>query len=43
MGRKKITNLFPDYIRTGKADLEVLSQLVLSAKGERSMNVYANE
>ena len=43
MGRKKITNLFPDYIRTGKADLEVLSQLVLSAKGERSMNDFANE
>ena len=37
MGRKKITNLFPDYIRTGKADLEALSQLVLSAKGSRSM------
>ena len=43
MGRKKITNLFPDYIRTGKADLEVLSQLVLSAKGKRSMNDFANE
>ena len=42
MGRKKITNLFPDYIRTGKADLEVLSQLVLSAKGKRSMNDFAN-
>lgn len=43
MGRKKITNLFPDYIRTGNADLEALSQLVLSAKGERSMNDFANE
>lgn len=42
MGRKKITNLFPDYIRTGKADLEALSQLVLSAKGSRSMNDFAN-
>ena len=43
MGRKKITNLFPDYIRTGKADLEALSQLVLSAKGSRSMNDFAND
>ena len=43
MGRKKITNLFPDYIRTGKADLEMLSQLVLRAKGSRSMNDFANE
>lgn len=43
MGRKKITNLFPDYIRTGKADLEALSQLVLRAKGSRSMNEFANE
>lgn len=43
MGRKKITNLFPDYIRTGKADLEALSQLVLNAKGSRSMNDFANE
>lgn len=43
MGRKKITNLFPDYIRTGKADLEALSLLVLSAKGSRSMNDFANE
>lgn len=42
MGRKKITNLFPDYIRTGKADLEMLSQLVLQAKGSRSMNDFAN-
>lgn len=41
MGRKKITNLFPDYIRTGKADLEMLSQLVLQAKGSRSMNDFA--
>ena len=39
MGRKKITNLFPDYIRTGKADLEVLSQLVLSAKGVRGKHI----
>ena len=43
MGRKKITNLFPDYIRTGKADLETLSQLVLRAKGSRSMNDFAKE
>ena len=43
MGRKKITNLFRDYIRTGKADLEALSQLVLSAKGSRSMNDFAND
>ncbi len=43
MGRKKITNLFPDYIRTGKADLEALSQLVLHAKGSRSMNDFAND
>lgn len=43
MGRKKITNLFPDYIRTGRADLEALSQLVLRAKGGRSMNDFAND
>ena len=43
MGRKKKTNLFPDYIRTGKADLETLSQLVLRAKGSRSMNDFAKE
>ena len=43
MGRKKITNLFPDYIRTGKADQEALSQLVLHAKGSRSMNDFAKE
>lgn len=43
MGRKRITNLFPDYIRTGKADLEALSQLVLRAKGSRSMNDFAND
>ncbi len=43
MGRKKITKLFSDYIRTGKADLEALSQLVLCAKGSRSMNDFAND
>lgn len=43
MGRKKATNLFPDYIRTGDVDSEVLSQLVLRAKGSRSMTAFATD
>ena len=43
MGRKKITNLFPDYIRTGNADHAELSHLVLLAKGRRSMNDFAKD
>ena len=43
MGRKKITNLFPDYIRTGNTDHAELSPLVLLAKGGRSMNDFAKD
>lgn len=43
MGRKKAVNLFPEYARSKKADVETMSQLVLAAKGDMTMKQFANK
>lgn len=43
MGRKKAVNLFPEYARSKKADVETMSQLVLAAKGDMTMKKFANK
>lgn len=43
MARRKSTNPFPNYVRVREPDKNMLSELIIKAKGNRSLSAFARE
>lgn len=43
MARRKSTNPFPNYVRVREPDKNMLSELIIKAKGDRSLSAFARE